>query len=237
MKPTKEIKDSAAIMLFDVSMNQNKEYSDFLTKIDILFNHPCISKIGLPVTFIDLRSAAKEYLTQFICREIEPCCSDSIFLYPGESSRFLQELGVSEGFRSENIFAKRIWHPGNDPIVVMNSLAISEVVFTKVKKVIVIDDVIGSGKTMSLLYERNYFRFPLATWHAVAVISRKSILKKFEQIYAPFYAQDLVGKKIPINSVSTLITDKEIGYSYFSRNFMFPDRTYEAFLKIIRSFV
>lgn len=155
----------------------------------------------------------------------------TLFLYPGESAQNIKKAGFSDNFFSESIFAKRIWIPGNEPIVITHGLVMEKYIYPEINNIIVVDDVISSGLTLSLVYKRNVWKFPKATWYAMALISRKEKILNFKETFFCIYVKEINGKKIPINSLSTLLSNTEIRKSYFARNFdsIFEQKFFEIF--------
>jgi hypothetical protein len=150
---------------------------------------------------------------------------NTVFIYPGESARYIAQLQPFEYYDFDGeyqkiyVHAKRLWYPGNDPVVSVGIIPSKQNIDTNVETVIVVDDVISSGKTMALLQERNSWKYPRAKWYATALFSRKEKLPKYEKLLCSVYVPDINGKKPPINSLSTLVKNNEIQTSYLERNF------------------
>jgi hypoxanthine phosphoribosyltransferase len=89
----------------------------------------------------------------------------------------------------------------------------------EIENVVVVDDVISSGTTVTLVRERNSWKFPRATWYAAVPVTRKEKIPNFKKIFSCEVVRDIAGKKVPINSLSTLIENPEIRQDYFARNF------------------
>lgn len=164
-------------------------------------------------------SALVAELKESVFKQLSLNYHDTVFLYPGESARRISKTGFSEGFTSEFLFAKRTWIPGNDPMVTVETMKWG--LYLGIKSVVVVDDVISSGITVQLARERNNWKFPGASWYAVVPVSRKNKLSNFKQIFSCVYVeQGIDGKKIPINSLSTLLENQWIRQNYFNRNFV-----------------
>ncbi len=141
----------------------------------------------------------------------------TLFLYPGESAQRVKSLGFNGHLPSQEVFAKRIWYPESEPVVLVHSLGWG--IHPGIKNVVVIDDVISSGTTIALVRERNSWKFPRATWYAAAPVTRKEKIPNFKKIFSCKVVRDINGKKVPINSLSTLIDNPAVRQSYFARNF------------------
>lgn len=151
--------------------------------------------------------------------------------YPRKLSRFCREFP-----KATSVEAKRFWVPGKDPVVTVGLILPSIYIITRVKKVVVVDDVISSGLTMRRLYQKNAWRFPAAQWVGVSWMSQipqmkaKSGVSGYERIATVCVVAKSNGGKVPINSLSTLRQDSEIAESYAQRHFRNPPE----FLRLIR---
>lgn len=102
---------------------------------------------------------------------------------------------------------------------------------------VVVDDVISSGKTMQKLHENNSWRFPRAEWIGAAWFSQifrtrpLSGVKGYSSVFASILTEGVNGKKVPINSLSTLREDTTIAQSYAKRHYVDADK----FLRLIRA--
>ncbi|MFA7421875.1 MAG: hypothetical protein WCZ90_19485 [Melioribacteraceae bacterium] len=125
--------------------------------------------------------------------------------------------------------AKRVWIPGENPQTFVSRIAPTQMLLG-VKNVVVVDDVISSGATIRHLRQVNNPWIPGADWQAITWVKQKSaVIKGFSGIFAT----KTVGtkeRKVPINSLSTLVGCREIAESYARRNF---GNKAEPFLKII----
>lgn len=156
-------------------------------------------------------------LKKVILKELNLEQKSTFFIYPGESAQRIKSLGFSDRFYSQEVFAKRIWYPGTEPVILVHSLGWG--IHPEVENVVVVDDVISTGATVALVRERNYWKFPRAAWYAASPITRKEKIKNFKKIFSCEVVRDMNGKKVPINSLSTLIDNLTIRQSYFARNF------------------
>ncbi|MDP1883949.1 MAG: hypothetical protein Q8L10_01130 [Candidatus Moranbacteria bacterium] len=125
--------------------------------------------------------------------------------------------------------AKRVWIPGENPQTFVNRIASTQMLLG-VKNIVVMDDVISSGATIRHLRQVNEPWIPGADWQAIAWVKQESAaVKGFSRICAT----KTVGtkdRKVPINSLSTLVECREIAESYARRNL---GNKAEVFLKII----
>lgn len=111
----------------------------------------------------------------------------------------------------------------------------SVTVCLKTRVVIVFDDVISTGVTMRACYEKNHHKFPGAEWFACAPISRQEKIKGYREVFAPVVmVLDSRGMKVPINSLSTLIGDCEIGKRYAVNHCAKPEVLLAAF-EVVRT--
>jgi hypothetical protein len=168
------------------------------------------------VQFLD-ESAMIAKLQKTVFQQLNLKQESTLFLYPGESAQRVKSLGFNGHFPSQEIFAKRIWQQGSEPFVLVHSLEWG--INPEIENVIVVDDVISSGATVTLVRERNGWKFPRAIWYAAVPITRKEKIPNYKKIFSCEVVKEINGKKIPINSLSTLITDPAVRQSYFARNF------------------
>lgn len=128
-------------------------------------------------------------------------------------------------------YAKRVWVPGENPQAFVGR--INQGVLIGIKTVVVIDDVISSGETIRKLRKENESFIPNTQWQAITWVMQEAAITNG---YSSVFAVKAVGskeRKVPINSLSTLVERRDIAESYARRNF---GKEAEAFLKIIESF-
>ena len=126
-------------------------------------------------------------------------------------------------------YARRYWSPGECPFAVVSRIVPG--VFVGIKDVVVIDDVVSSGETIRKLYRKNHEFIPQAKWWAACWVKQAAAVTKN---YVDVFATKTVGtgkRKVPINSLSTLIENEEIAKSYAFRNL---EEQAEAFLEIFK---
>jgi orotate phosphoribosyltransferase-like protein len=108
---------------------------------------------------------------------------------------------------------------GSIPSVTTSAMQWTPLVDPTVRRVIVIDDVISSGRTLELVVQRNSWRFPRAQWYACAWITRKRKLRGYAGVMASALVTNCYGQRVPINSLSTLLKCSDIATSYAERHF------------------
>lgn len=130
----------------------------------------------------------------------------------------------------KRVYAKRYWLPGQDPRIVANRIWPDRLTLN-LENIIILDDVISSGGTCRTLRSVNLPWIPKARWHAVAWLMQKSAcLRGLDSCFAA-KAYGTKERKAPINSLSTLLSDKEIASSYAQRNFRERSDEFLALLK------
>ena len=152
---------------------------------------------------------------------------DTLLVFPGNGSNFVRK-NLSNNFLKENrwinVFAKRNWFPGQDPVVRVGELIPEVYLDCSIRRIIVIDDVISSGLTMRKLYLENYWRFPNAVWIAATWIMQFPRMKASSGISGYVKTISIViiegsqKERVPVNSLSTLIDEPEIAENYAQRH-------------------
>jgi hypoxanthine phosphoribosyltransferase len=148
--------------------------------------------------------------------------ASTLLVFPGNGASIVRDY-VSKDWLTQwqwmTVHAKRYWRPGEEPWVEANRVFVSKMVLG-LKDVVIIDDVTSSGKTANLLQERNSMWIPGAKWHLAVWIAQKAAkLKGFSTFVATVEAGEK-NRKVPINSLSTLVDDKDIADCYILRNFL-----------------
>lgn len=147
--------------------------------------------------------------------------SSTLIVLPGNGASILQGYLPSswlDKWRWLKVYAKRYWIPGEDPRIVVNRIY-SQKMLLGIKDVVILDDVISSGKTCKSLRVLNEPWIPGAHWHAVTWLMQESSSTKG---FSSTFAVKKFGTKkakAPINSLSTLLQKREIAVSYSRRNF------------------
>ncbi|MFA5107119.1 MAG: hypothetical protein WC497_02185 [Patescibacteria group bacterium] len=163
---------------------------------------------------------------------------ETLFVFPGNGSNYPRRYSqIWQDRPNASVPARRFWHPGADPIALVGRVLPELFLIIGVGVVLVVDDVISSGQTLSALYQNNAWRFPRARWLGAAWVAQlprmKSIsgVKGYQSITAACLVQKRNGTgRVPINSLSTLRLCPEIAESYASRHFVRP----ADFLSLIR---
>lgn len=151
----------------------------------------------------------------------------ALMVFPGNGSRYPYSLSpICQAMSGAWVPARRLWIPGSDPIVMAGLIWPKIFLATEVKTILVVDDVISSGKTLEKLYQNNSWRFPQARWIGLSWVAQ------IPQVKAPAGVRgyDLVetvcvvgrtnGARAPINSISTLRQNPERAKSYAERHFV-----------------
>jgi len=183
-------------------------------------------------------------LTGMMKKEVLFCRNDNqqntLLVFPGNGARFVKNLLPNEivkKFSQTSVFAKRGWYNTKNPLVVVGEIMPQNLLMLNVKKIVVIDDVISSGSTMSKLYNCNYWKFPRADWFAASWLMQyprtkvSSGIKGFQKTITTSLVEGNQGKRVSIDSLSTLLQDSEIAENYATR-FKKPI----AFLRILSEF-
>jgi len=153
----------------------------------------------------------------------------ALFVFPGNGSNWPKKFSkVCQQNFGVSVYAKRSWTPGSDPVA-STGLIMPEIFMNlQVETIVVIDDVISSGKTMNKLWQNNAWRFPRAKWIGAAWLAQvpqmraKSGIKGYDQIFASLVLEGSNQRKVPINSLSTLIEQSAIAQNYAQRHFVRP---------------
>lgn len=141
-----------------------------------------------------------------------------IILLPGNSALDTWKRMDLSGFEVLQVYAKRTWNPGSDAYVTVETLPVPRKLSGK--NTVVIDDVVSTGTTVSMLKQRNQHLFPSMhdkPWKLLSPISRREKLSGFDLSYECLIETEQ-GRKPPVNSLSTLIDNPDILESYVLRN-------------------
>ncbi len=171
--------------------------------------------IGDPVQFLDDNQLSQE-LDKLLEKELGGA---TLIIFPGSGAQYPRKKLKIDGLPNQTVFAKRLWIPGKNPVCLAGDIKIQGFLNLQVKKIIVVDDVISSGGTISALHKRNSWRFPLATWVAATWVSQTlpKGLKGF-RILSACQVVKSSGLKSAINSLSTLRADKDLSLNYALRH-------------------
>lgn len=173
----------------------------------------------------NLTLVSPEMLSETLRQMLEPELNESdpkLLVFPGNGGCKVRQLCSSfESFCQTTVPAKRVWNPGSDPAALVGGLDDRRLLIFE-KKVVVVDDVISSGATLRLVHERNSWRTPRASWIAASWLSqlpRKGYpLDRYARFYTALLVENPLGQRVPINSLSTLVEDKEIAADYARRS-------------------
>lgn len=209
----KHIKTEGRVILVDVPFNAE-------TSAELL-NLRSID--GRELLLLDVQEAA-DLLEVFLGKVSEH--EDALFVFPGNGSNYPKSRSlICREVHGVGVYAKRIWTPGTDPIAIAGTIAPEVFMDLRTRLIIVVDDVISSGQTMYKLYRNNEWRFPRAEWIGVTWFSQalcmksSSGVKGYNSVFASFLVEGVSGKKVPINSLSTLREQPAIAESYANRHY------------------
>lgn len=150
-------------------------------------------------------------------------------VFPGNGARDVQrhlgETWLSQ-WRTDEVPATRFWWPGegNNPSAVVGRVLPTGAFDFQTTDVVIIDDVVSSGATVSKIRERNAVWMPKARWHIATWIKQRACrLRGFEDV---LFGEE-VGKnglRVPVNSLSTLLDNAAVAKSYAERKFSQPEK-------------
>lgn len=161
---------------------------------------------------------------------------DTLFILVGEGGKRVKKFSaVHRGYREIEVFAKRLWEPGKDPIHLVGQVYTHQTVYPEIEVIIAIDDVISSGETLKKVFQRSAWKFPRAKWYAVALVGRGRKVGGYKEVFVSLVVTNgkAPSKKVPINTLGALVENKEMARNYAFRNLENPDRFLE-FLEQIR---
>jgi len=215
MKTKTKVSDAGAVIIID--WPQSTGDTSLIDEITSLFKQQQ-TKSGLPIYLLSEKKEIS-HIKELLYETLSFHANDTLFIYPGESARYIKDLGFSLDYEEQAISAKRFWIPNNDPVVLVGRTE-PDAIDCSVENIIVVDDVISSGTTMSKVYKNNCWKYPKARWYAVTPFSRKERLANYKDVFCSFVIEDVNNKKPPINSLSTLIKSPEMRATYLERNFV-----------------
>ncbi len=189
----------------------------------------CLGANGSPLVCVDASALALE----LDCIIEEELASPFVIISPGRGGEDARSRSRVAMKASHLIIApaRRLWSPGNNPVVLAWPLETAQLLFLEVRTVLVLDDVVSSGQTMQRLCERNAWRFPRARWIGASWIRqhRTKQIKGFAALLSALTVEKSGNSFAPINSLSTLTQHPEIARSFAQRNLRDP----ESFLRTI----
>ena len=182
---------------------------------------------GEGLFFLDTKQLSED-LEKFLEKIIEKE-KNVLFVFPGNGSNYPKSVSkICKESVGTGVYAKRIWVPGSDPIAIAGTIMPEFFLNLTVQAIIVVDDVISSGQTMYKLYRNNAWRFPRAKWVAATWISQvpqmraPSGINGYDRTVIACVIEGPGGKKVPINSLSTLREQPDIAENYARRHFLNP---------------
>lgn len=183
---------------------------------------------GHEMLFLEDSQLAAE--TEEILSEIIRQDCKTLLVFPGNGSNYPCKLSrICQELCGASVYAKRLWQPGSDPIVMAGAILPDIFLITNVETVVVVDDVISSGLTMRKVRENNAWRFTRAKWVGVSWVAQipqmraKSGVNGYERVATACVVGKTNGARVPVNSISTLRQNREIATSYAKRHFRRPD--------------
>jgi len=223
---TKYLYTAGRIILVDVSLELGiKEKMGCLKTVD-----------GKELVFLETEQLARD-LERFLEKLIEKE-KDILFVFPGNGSNYPKSVSrICQEAVGIGVFAKRIWNPGSDPFAVAGSIMPGVFLNLGVQTIVVVDDVISSGQTMYKLHKNNAWRFPRAKWIAATWVAQvpqmkaRSGVNGYDRSVVACIVEGPNRRRVPINSLSTLLEHTAIAEDYAKRHFLDAN----AFLRLISS--
>lgn len=155
----------------------------------------------------------------------------TLVVFPGNGATLVNDQLPADWhktWRSAAVSAKRFWLPGTDPFVTVGRVY-EKGFLIGFRDIVIVDDVVSSGKTAQLIKQYNMPWVPGARWHVVAWVGQ--LAASTSGFTSHFFALNVGerAKKVPINSLSTLLADRKIAESYGRRNIA----NYQLFLCLL----
>lgn len=186
----------------------------------------------LGLKLIDAEEMTREIIQSGFWNSFNP--EKTLLVFPGNGAIIVRGFVSKDWLESwqwVSVHAKRYWQPGEDPWVEAERIFPDKMILG-LKDIVVIDDVVSSGKTTQLLRSKNIPWLPGARWHLVTWVAQQSAKTSgFVKVFAVVKTGEN-NKKTPINSLSTLISDKAIAKSYISRIWSQPNAR-EEFQRVL----
>lgn len=153
---------------------------------------------------------------------------ETLIVFVGQSSlmlkqKLLKKTDVFNKYQLAKASARRVYEDKKLPSgkevynvsVSVGKIESGKYLNLKIKKIVVIDDVISTGMTLKNLHKRNDVRFPIAEWYSFVLISRLQKLKNYQSLNTAIIVKS---RFTPINTFSKLIEDIKIQKTYISKN-------------------
>lgn len=216
---TRTISTICPVLLIDIPIDEE-------FKVALGDCKPHAGDCPLIVDCADLSSALDQHISGMQLPQ------ETIFVFPGNGGLDVENrLVLLNGYPKARVFAKRIWHQGSDPVVIVNEIPSETFIDSRTKTIFILDDVVGSGQTAHKLRSRNEWKFPRAVWYLGSWIDRGIKLKGFSHVFSSMTIRhtETPEKKVPINSLSTLVKKAEMCAIYAEKNF--PD--HRKFVRVV----
>jgi len=156
----------------------------------------------------------------------------TLFIFPGNSGQIVREyVTLPPGSCETSVFAK--WIYGTDlPASSVGQIPTKTYVDYETECVFILDDVVSSGQTIKRIRERNLWKFTKARWCAGCWIDRGVISKGFDLFHSSITVRHSEDdeRKVPVNSLSTLLEEPKWLRNYSDKNFSNP----EEFISILQ---
>ncbi|MBU1118783.1 phosphoribosyltransferase [Patescibacteria group bacterium] len=144
----------------------------------------------------------------------------TLLVFPGNGSQILREFIPQSWLNTWNytsVHAKRFWEPGQDPHVYTERIFTNRVI-VGITDVVIVDDVISSGLTCRKIRAINRPWLANVRWHAATWIKQKNAgMKGFSSVFSALTVGTNT-RRVPIISLSTLLSDTVIARSFAARN-------------------
>lgn len=188
-----------------------------------------LSKLDLILVFTN--EMTKKILAWEKWKTFDP--QKTLIIFPGNGAMIVENCLPKNWLENwplvEHTSTNRFWEKGMNPLAIGGSLHRG---YIGIKQVVVIDDVISSGITIQKIRHLNEPWIPGAQWYAVTWVKQESACVKG---FVETFTAESVGtkqRKIPINSLSTLVQDEKIANSYIKNNFCSEPIFFEVLQKL-----
>lgn len=190
-------------------------------------------QLGEDIYIVDCRELAMQLDDLLLTTFNKSVWDTTAIIVPGEGGVSARSYSRIHEFCSRwyTIPARRIWVPGARPIIEIGSFSLGgDAMGKEISTVIVLDDVISSGRTIEAVKVQAGHAFPNAVWYAASWISQyKPSYLGYEDILTALTIRKKGVSMAPINSLSTLVDNHQRAKSFAERNLLDP----ESFLRLI----
>lgn len=206
-------------------MKNFSNHKEMILIQDVPFENKCLEAFAsLGVTVLRGIQMTADLMSMLGRRSF--CPATTLVVFPGNGANIVRNFLDNQWlgrYYAVSVFAKRYWEPGSAPFVVTERIFPYKMKFG-IREILIIDDVISSGQTCSKLWRINSPWFPGARWYAgVWVAQRSRNLSGYESVCVAKECGER-NRKIPINSLFTLLASSEIASSYAERRFHNPQK-------------